>query len=284
MRVGSSLAPYNLQPLARIDSEREWQDEAGRTIIGKARPVSELRDEFVSGKRSLKDGDVLTLGSAPNGPTWSELDDAQQAAVINNYRIAYQKEVTVNWCPGLGTVLANEEVTNEGRSERGDHPVYKRPLKQWVMRITAYADRLLEDLESTGMPDGRGGTYALDWPEAIKLMQRNWIGRSTGAEVFFDVIDPGSNHKVVTSLNVFTTRPDTLFGATFMVVAPEHPLLDESEPEFAVPTAWPEGTKASWKGENPSLEIRDAISAYVSSAAARTAPVSYTHLTLPTKA
>ena len=253
------------------DPNHEWQDEAGRTITGKARPISELREEFVSGARSLTDGDVLTLGSASHGPTWNELDDAQQAVVLNNYRIAYQKEVTVNWCPGLGTVLANEEVTNEGRSERGDHPVYKRPLKQWVMRITAYADRLLEDLESADMPDGRGGTYALDWPEAIKLMQRNWIGRSTGAEVLFDVIEPGTDQKVVTSLNVFTTRPDTLFGATFMVVAPEHPLLDESEPEFAVPATWPEGTKTAWKGENQSLEIRDAISAYVSAAGARTA-------------
>ena len=214
----------------------------------------------MAGDRSLTEDDVLSASSVgeadPSAFTWSELDQAQQAAVLNNYRIAYQKEVTVNWCPGLGTVLANEEVTNEGRSERGDFPVYKRPLKQWVMRITAYADRLLEDLVATGMPDGRGGSYALDWPEAIKLMQRNWIGRSTGAEVLFDVLQPGSVKQVLTRLNVFTTRPDTLFGATFMVVAPEHPLLDENEPEFAVPASWPDGTISAWKGEDPSLEIR----------------------------
>jgi leucyl-tRNA synthetase len=258
-----------------FDPQHEWQDEAGRTVLGKARPVSELCDEFAAGDRSLTDDDLFSVSSdadASSTATWNSLDAAQRAAVLNNYRIAYQKQVTVNWCPGLGTVLANEEVTNEGKSERGDLPVYKRPLKQWVMRITAYADRLLEDLVAVGMPDGRGGTYELDWPEAIKLMQRNWIGRSAGAEVLFDVPEPGSDHdEVLTRLNVFTTRPDTLFGATFMVVAPEHPLLDENEPEFAVPTSWPDGTKSAWKGDDPSLEIRDAISTYISAAAARTA-------------
>ncbi|NLF18135.1 MAG: leucine--tRNA ligase [Lentisphaerae bacterium] len=121
--------------------------------------------------------------------------------------LAYVAEVPVNWCPALGTVLANEEVIN-GRSERGNHPVVRRPMKQWVLRITAYAERLLNDLEG------------LDWPEGIKEMQRNWIGRSTGAEVDFRV--DGLSER----LRVFTTRPDTLFGATYMVLAPEHPLLD----------------------------------------------------------
>ncbi|MFL6090478.1 MAG: leucine--tRNA ligase [Aeromicrobium sp.] len=128
-------------------------------------------------------------------------------AVIDEYRLAYIKESPVNWCPGLGTVLANEEVTADGRSERGNFPVYKRNLRQWQMRITAYADRLLDDLE------------LLDWPEPVKLMQRNWIGRSHGASVVFD--------SAGTAIEVFTTRPDTLFGATYMVLSPEHPLVDD---------------------------------------------------------
>jgi len=122
--------------------------------------------------------------------------------------LAYQAEVPVNWCPALGTVLANEEVI-DGKSERGGHPVVRVPMKQWMLRITAYADRLLEDLDE------------LDWPEPIKKMQRDWIGRSEGAEVRFPVADhPGL------AIEVFTTRPDTLFGATYMVLAPEHPLVE----------------------------------------------------------
>ncbi|MBN1406876.1 MAG: leucine--tRNA ligase, partial [Calditrichaceae bacterium] len=121
--------------------------------------------------------------------------------------LAYIAEVPVNWCPALGTVLANEEVIN-GKSERGNHPVYRRPLRQWMLKITEYAERLLEDLEE------------LDWPESTKEMQRNWIGRSEGAEVEFS-IDGFENEKIL----VFTTRPDTLFGATYMVLAPEHPLV-----------------------------------------------------------
>lgn len=120
--------------------------------------------------------------------------------------LAYMDEVEVNWCPALGTVLANEEVI-DGKSERGGHPVVKKPMKQWVLKITKYADRLLEDLEE------------LDWPESIKEMQRNWIGRSEGAEVTFAV----DGHEE--SFEVFTTRPDTLFGATYAVLAPEHPLI-----------------------------------------------------------
>ncbi len=122
--------------------------------------------------------------------------------------LAYISEVPVNWCPALGTVLANEEVIN-GKSERGGYPVYRRPLRQWMLKITAYADRLLEDLDE------------LDWPESTKEMQRNWIGRSEGAEVDFPV---AGLDEVIT---VFTTRPDTLFGATYMVLAPEHPLVDK---------------------------------------------------------
>ncbi|GAY77524.1 leucyl-tRNA synthetase [Sporolactobacillus inulinus] len=123
--------------------------------------------------------------------------------------LAYIAEVPVNWCPALGTVLANEEVI-DGKSERGGFPVVRKPMKQWMLKITAYADRLLKDLED------------LDWPESIKEMQRNWIGRSEGAEVQFQ-IDGHDDEKVT----VFTTRPDTLFGATYMVLAPEHRLIDK---------------------------------------------------------
>ena len=122
--------------------------------------------------------------------------------------LAYVDEVPVNWCPALGTVLANEEVIN-GRSERGDHPVVRKPMRQWMLKITAYAERLLQDLDE------------LDWSEGIKEMQRNWIGKSTGAEVNFKVTSTGD---VIT---VYTTRPDTLFGATYMVLSPEHSLVDK---------------------------------------------------------
>ena len=122
--------------------------------------------------------------------------------------LAYEAEVPVNWCPALGTVLANEEVI-DGKSERGGHPVYRKPMKQWMLKITAYADRLLEDLDD------------LDWPESIKDMQRNWIGHSKGAQVTFKV--KGSEE----SFEVFTTRPDTLFGATYNVLAPEHELVQK---------------------------------------------------------
>ena len=121
--------------------------------------------------------------------------------------LAYVAEVPVNWCPALGTVLANEEVI-DGRSERGNHPVIRKPMRQWVLKITEYAERLLADMDE------------LDWPEGIKEMQRNWIGKSEGAEVTFRI--DGTDEKVT----VFTTRPDTLFGATYMVLAPENPVVD----------------------------------------------------------
>lgn len=125
---------------------------------------------------------------------------------LYEHGLAYQAEVAVNWCPALGTVLANEEVI-DGKSERGGHPVYRKPMKQWILKITAYADRLLEDLE------------LVDWPENIKEMQRNWIGKSKGANVTFKVADSDA------TFDVFTTRPDTLFGATYAVLAPESPIV-----------------------------------------------------------
>src|SRR5437870_5090534 len=133
-------------------------------------------------------------------------------AYKDSHRLAYQAELPVNWCPELGTVLANEEVI-DGKSERGGHPVVRMPLRQWMLRITAYAERLLDDLDQ------------VDWPEAIKQMQRNWIGRSEGAEMDFSVAAGPGGVKSNETIRVFTTRPDTLFGATYMVLAPEHPLV-----------------------------------------------------------
>ncbi|MEU5690598.1 leucine--tRNA ligase [Actinosynnema sp. NPDC020468] len=167
-----------------------WYDETA----GRARPIAELEAQYASGER---------VADRP----WAELTGAEREKVLGGHRLAYLSEAPVNWCPGLGTVLANEEVTSDGRSERGNFPVFRRSLRQWMMRITAYSDRLVDDLER------------LDWPEKVKAMQRNWIGRSHGARVRFAVGD----HRV----EVFTTRPDTLFGATYVVLAPEHPLVDE---------------------------------------------------------
>jgi len=142
---------------------------------------------------------------------------------VDEQRLAYQSEAPVNWCPALGTVLANEEVI-DGKSERGSHPVERRPLKQWMMRITAYGDRLENDLEG------------VNWSEGIKALQRNWIGRSTGAEVDFKLDGSGQQAEGSkefprkpdeNTLRVYTTRPDTLFGATYMVIAPEHPYLEK---------------------------------------------------------
>jgi leucyl-tRNA synthetase len=134
-------------------------------------------------------------------------------AYQDSKRLAYQIEAPVNWCPALGTVLANEEV-QDGKSERGGHPVVRIPLRQWMLRITAYAERLLNDLET------------VEWSEAIKEMQRNWIGRSEGAEVDFPLFSRDPKGSAECAIRVFTTRPDTLFGATYMVLSPEHPLVD----------------------------------------------------------
>ena len=187
---------------------------------GKARPISELEAEFENGTRLPADGQV-----------WADMSASDRRALINTFRLAYVSEAPVNWCPGLGTVLANEEVTAEGRSDRGNYPVFRRPLKQWMMRITAYTDRLLDDLD------------LLDWTDSIKTMQRNWIGRSEGAHVNFRVPTAIDASGEVANISVFTTRPDTLFGATYMVVAPEHGLVDALTAD-----AWPDGTKDAWTG------------------------------------
>ncbi|WP_449385013.1 leucine--tRNA ligase [Cellulomonas soli] len=207
---------------------------------GKARPVTELVAELAAGTRPVPEG----LPGVPADVAWDELDEVARRRVVDSQRLAYVSETPVNWCPGLGTVLANEEVTADGRSERGNFPVFQRSLRQWNMRITAYADRLADDLDH------------IDWPDKVKAMQRNWIGRSQGARVTFHV-QGGAQ------VEVFTTRPDTLFGATFMVVAPEHPLLDE------VPAAWPDGTKDVWTGGHATPA--DAVAAYRAESAAKTA-------------
>ncbi len=154
---------------------------------------------------------------SPRPASWNACTPDQKRTIINSYRLAYQGTTTVNWCPRLGTVLANDEVI-DGRSERGGYPVLRKPLKQWMFRITAYAQRLLAQLDR------------LDWPDSTKTMQREWIGRSEGAEIEFSLGAPtlrvGSAGSGTQSLRVFTTRPDTLFGATYMVVAPEHPLVE----------------------------------------------------------
>ena len=168
-----------------------WYD----TETERARPIADLIAAFENGDRPT-----------PDGRAWSALSVGERHDIIDDHRLAYLSNAPVNWCPGLGTILANEEVTAEGRSDIGNYPVFKRNMRQWMMRITSYADRLLDDLDR------------LDWPEPIKLMQRNWIGRSDGARVSFSTS--------AGDIEVFTTRPDTLFGATFMVLSPEHPLVD----------------------------------------------------------
>nr|WSX79473.1 leucine--tRNA ligase [Streptomyces sp. NBC_00899] len=212
-----------------------WYDKAA----DRARPIAELVAQFADGTRET-----------PDGRPWAELTAAEQSEVLSGHRLAYAAQSPVNWCPGLGTVLANEEVTADGRSERGNYPVFKANLRQWMMRITAYADRLLSDLD------------ALDWPEAIKLQQRNWIGRSEGARVDFPVRTADGQASADAAVTVFTTRQDTLFGATYMVLAPEHELV-----EAIVPAAWPEGTHPVWTGGHATPA--DAVAAYRKQAASK---------------
>jgi len=168
-----------------------WFDEKQQ----KGRAIYDLIDEFKSGQRAMPNGEKRK---------WAELSLTEQRKILANYRLAYEAEVPVNWCQGLGTVLANEEVI-DGKSEVGGFPVERRPMKQWMLRITAYSERLIHGLEK------------LEWSDSLKEMQRNWIGRSEGALVTFETRQE--------SITVFTTRPDTLFGATYMVLAPEHPAV-----------------------------------------------------------
>lgn len=215
-----------------------WYDQEATApdgSTGAARPINELITSFADGSRDNG-----------TGREWIDLSAAEKEDVLGTYRLAYVADVPVNWCPGLGTVLANEEVTAEGRSERGNFPVFQRNLKQWMMRITAYGDRLLSDLDR------------MDWPEKVRSMQRHWIGRSQGAFVDFQVegdFEP---------LTVFTTRPDTLFGATYLVLAPEHPLVDDL---IAGDSSWDPQVPENWRGEGTTPS--EAVRAYRRYAAAK---------------
>ena len=205
-----------------------WFDEEQQ----KARPISELIKELEVGKRTTKDGRY-----------YADLSKEEQRKALDEFRLVYLSNSTVNWCPGLGTVLANEEVTAEGKSERGNFPVFRKNLSQWMMRITAYSDRLLDDLE------------LLDWPEKVKSMQRNWIGRSRGAEVSF--------HAEGYNIDVFTTRPDTLFGAEYVVLAPEHELVDA----LLSPIPYDDDVDERWTFGHD--DPKEAVEAYRASIAAK---------------
>ena len=209
------------------------------TESNKARRITELVPLLEDGSRPVPEKLAQEFGTSD----FTKLDKVQQAKVIDEYRLVYRSYSMVNWCPGLGTVLANEEVTADGRSERGNFPVFRKKLSQWMMRITAYADRLIDDLE------------VLDWPDKVKNMQRNWIGRSRGAEVDFTA----GGH----SITVFTTRPDTLFGATYLVLAPEHELVDA----LTADTPYPAGTDSRWTGGQATPAA--AVAAYRAAIAAK---------------
>ena len=179
----------------------------------KAEPIEQLVAEFTKNGNTKIDAACSEIETF-TAEQWIAMDEKQQQETLLAYRLAYLADTMVNWCPALGTVLANDEV-KEGFSVRGGHPVEQRKMKQWCLRISAYAERLLNDLET------------LDWTDSLKEIQRNWIGRSEGAEVTFTI--DGSDSGIL----VFTTRPDTIYGATFMVLAPESELVDQlTTPEY----------------------------------------------------
>ena len=173
----------------------------------KAQPIADLVKRFeAQGTEGLDAACSTPLTFTAE--EWKAKSEKEQQEILMNYRLAYLADTMVNWCPELGTVLANDEVA-DGLSVRGGYPVVRKTMKQWLLRITAYAERLLEGLET------------IDWSESIKEVQRNWIGKSMGASLLFDIADKDIN------IEVFTTRADTLFGASFMVLAPEHEMISE---------------------------------------------------------
>ncbi len=190
---------YKWTQWAFIQMFESWYDN----VQQKARPIAELEAAFAEGGSAAVDA---ACGDAKEftAQQWNEFSAKEKSDVLMQYRIAYQGETAVNWCPALGTVLANDEV-KEGYSVRGGHPVEQKKMTQWQLRVSAYAGRLLEDLEN------------LDWTDSLKDMQRNWIGKSQGAEMIFKV----SNGTEEYDMTIFTTRADTVFGVTFMVLAPE---------------------------------------------------------------
>ena len=190
---------YHWTQWAFLKMFASWYDKD----LDKARPVDELVKAFEKGGSGAVNA-ACSEGPAFSADEWKAFSDKEKSDVLMRYRIAYQGESTVNWCPALGTVLANDEV-KDGYSERGGHPVFQKKMTQWQLRVSAYAGRLLEGLDR------------LDWTDSLKEMQRNWIGRSEGAEMVFKVECDGARHDVT----IFTTRADTVFGVTFMVLAPE---------------------------------------------------------------
>ena len=186
-----------------------------------ARPIEELKDAFAASGTEGVDA-ACTQELRFTADEWNSWDEKRREQVLQNYRLAFRADTMVNWCPKLGTVLANDEV-HDGLSVRGGYPVEQKRMKQWLLRVTAYAQRMLDGLDK------------LQWSDSLKEIQRNWIGRSEGAQVFFDI--QGSERK----LEIFTTRPDTIFGVTFMVIAPEH----------------------EWVGELTTAENRAAVAEYI---------------------
>ena len=217
---------YKWTQWAFLEMFGSWYDN----VQQKARPIAELEAAFAEGGSAAVDaacGDVVPFTAAD----WASFSDKEKADVLMQYRIAYQGETAVNWCPALGTVLANDEV-KEGYSVRGGHPVEQKKMTQWQLRVSAYAGRLLEDLED------------LDWTDSLKDMQRNWIGKSQGAEMVFKV----SNGSEEYDMTIFTTRADTVFGVTFMVLAPE----------------------SEWVGKLTAAEQKEAVEEYLAMAKKKT--------------
>ena len=224
----------------------------------KAMPIAHLLNELENENYVIApDGSVHTnpttegmeeiTGEIRVSRLWRELAPDERIDTLAGLRLAYADEAPVNWCPGLGTVLSNEEVI-DGKSEVGGFPVERRPMRQWMLRITDYADRLLADLDG------------LNWPDSLKEMQRNWIGRSVGAEVDFEVIPPPEMAAVEDAnpqanledqITVYTTRPDTLYGATYLVLAPEHPLVDQ------ITTIDQQDAVADYRSQNAGKSERD---------------------------
>ena len=217
---------YKWTQWAFLEMFASWYDNAQQ----KARPIAELEAAFAAGGSAAVDaacGDVEPF----TAEQWASFTEKEKSDVLMQYRLAYQGETAVNWCPALGTVLANDEV-KEGYSVRGGHPVEQKKMTQWQLRVSAYAGRLLEDLED------------LDWTDSLKDMQRNWIGRSQGAEMVFKV----SNGAEEYDMTIFTTRADTVFGVTFMVLAPE----------------------SEWVGKLTTAEQKEAVEEYLQMAKKKT--------------
>ena len=217
---------YKWTQWAFLQMFEHWYDSS----VQKARPISELVNIFAEqGNALVKAGCGDVDYFTPE--EWNSMSEESRASVLMEYRIAYLGETSVNWCAALGTVLANDEV-KEGLSVRGGHPVEQKKMRQWQLRVSAYAERLLKDMEE------------LDWTESLKEMQRNWIGRSQGAEMTFRVMNGNNEY----DLEIFTTRADTIFGATFMVLAPE----------------------SEWVEKLASAEQKEEVDAYLASAKKKT--------------